>query len=256
MSICPLQKLLLAYHSTKHWLKLNFKLLEDWWSHTLDLRVFSRHLNQRTPLSIGEASVGLKHLLLHDKYSCGEPLMLPLYASGSLNRDLKLPQDSSEIIGNVHLSFKFEFSTPVSSGARLLTAVAEKPAWKGPLIVDNKPEQQENDNEAAVLTEALPSTTTRPPSSSVLNSPRSPVRERRTINSRPERDTAVAAGFNEAVLLQLSVRGTVSDAAERWTVKHRDLEGEVQEAEVGGGEEMVVTNSLFLSGPQGKLHNR
>jgi len=234
----------------------NSELLEDWWSHTLQLRTFSRHLNQRTPLPIGDASVGLKHLLLHDKYSNGETLTLPLYAAGSLFRELKLPKDSNEIIGNIHMSFKFEFGS-AAAGSRL-GEVSDKLSRSGVSVKQSRKPSLDSDNPSMVsdkpfLVSNKPSRplTSEDPPRPVLQSP---VRERRTINSRPEKEAA-AAGFSEAVLLQLRV--TAADAAsESLTVKHRDLEGETKEGEVGDGKEMVVTTSLFLPGVQGNLHNR
>ena len=48
-------------------LLFNSGVLEDWWRYRLDFRIFSRQLNQRVPLLIGEASLPLKQLLLQDR---------------------------------------------------------------------------------------------------------------------------------------------------------------------------------------------
>ena len=64
---------------------------------------------------MGEATLGMKYLLLHDRYTGGAPLSLPVYVSNSLFRDLKLPTNSSEIIGNVHLSVQLAYKGTVKS---------------------------------------------------------------------------------------------------------------------------------------------
>jgi len=203
----------------------NSQLLEDWWNYKLEFKVYSRELNQRIPLLLGESSIGLKHLLLFDKYSLGDSLSLPLYSSTSLFRDLKLPLDSHEIIGNVHVSLKFEFGRS-AVGSRIVNHknIGEKPSSS------KDPEQ-------------------------TLESSSSPVNEGRnsvTINSRTENET----GFTEPILLQLRVQLPDSNKDERLIIKHRNLEGTVSEGEVGDGQELVVTTSLFLPGQEGNIHNR
>ena len=203
----------------------NSQLLEDWWNYKLEFKVYSRELNQRIPFLLGESSIGLKHLLLFDKYSSGDSLSLPLYSSTSLFRDLKLPLDSHEIIGNVHVSLKFEFGRS-AVGSRIVNHknIGEKPSSS------KDPEQ------------------TLEPSSSPVNEGRNSV----TINSRTENET----GFTEPILLQLRVQLPDSNKDERLIIKHRNLEGTVSEGEVGDGQELVVTTSLFLPGQEGNIHNR
>ena len=89
--------------------------LEDWWNFKTEFKVYSRHLGQRVPLLIGEATLGMKYLLLHDRYTGGAPLSLPIYVANALFRELKLPQNTSEIVGNIHLSIQLVYRSTVKS---------------------------------------------------------------------------------------------------------------------------------------------
>ena len=147
--------------------EINFtsQTLEEWWNYRMEMKVFSRHLNQRQPLLLGEATLGLKHLLIQDRFSSGETLSLPLYSSTSLFRDLKLPADTTEIIGNVHLSLMFS-CVGVAVGSR---------------IVENKNAGEQPSSRAA--------------------EPSRDGRRTVTINSKTEKENV----FSEAILLRLRV---------------------------------------------------
>jgi hypothetical protein len=49
--------------------------LEDWWRFDLDLKLFSRELNQRTPTHLGTASFG-KYLQATFLFTCHPGLLL------------------------------------------------------------------------------------------------------------------------------------------------------------------------------------
>ena len=53
---------------TEHPLRFTTPVLDTWWVSTIKIQLFVRYLGQRVPLNIGEASLGLKHLLMNSKY--------------------------------------------------------------------------------------------------------------------------------------------------------------------------------------------
>lgn len=81
--------------------------LDVWWTSNLTFKMHSRSLNQRVPTLIGEASIGLKHLLTEPHNSNGHWLKLPIYVSQTLAKSMKGSGEElcSEIIGDIEVSF-------------------------------------------------------------------------------------------------------------------------------------------------------
>jgi len=84
-------------------------LLDQWWTSSLDFSLFCRSLGQRTPLLLGTASIGLKHLLDSEAMlSTGLSLALPVYAAQGLARSLGVARaEAKEIVANVSVTLKF-----------------------------------------------------------------------------------------------------------------------------------------------------
>ena len=104
---------------TDHPLRFTTGLLDSWWVSSVKMSLFVRYLGQRLPLNLGEASLGLKHLLMNSKYSSGAEMKLPIYGSTSFRRHLE-PQIKEEIIGDVFVTFNF--SVPKKESAPTSTA--------------------------------------------------------------------------------------------------------------------------------------
>ena len=80
------------------------ELLDLWWTNDLHFRLHTRALNQRVPTLVGEASLGLKHLLIDPANSeGGKPLKLPLYTSQNFYKQAETL--ASEIVGDLYVSF-------------------------------------------------------------------------------------------------------------------------------------------------------
>jgi len=84
-------------------------LLDQWWTSSLDFSLYCRFLGQRTPLLLGTASIGLKHLLDSEAMlSTGLSLALPVYAAQGLARSLGVARaEAREIVANVSVALKF-----------------------------------------------------------------------------------------------------------------------------------------------------
>ena len=94
---------------SEHLVRFNTNVLDSYWISKLNFQLFIRHLGQRIPLVIGEANIGLKHLLINSKYSTGREMKLPLYTSSKLHKHLE-KHYPEEIIGDIHLTFNFKGS--------------------------------------------------------------------------------------------------------------------------------------------------
>ena len=154
---------------------------------------------------------------------------MPIYASSSVFRDLKLPLHSSEIIGNLHVAFKLECGGQ-AAGTRLSDSV----------LTDNKSSRRPSSDRSRSLTssplkkpandlrredptatqlgssEELERPTSAP--SSPFKVPSSPGRKHSfTLNSRPEEDSSVCT---EAIILEMRVGKEMGDV---WSIKHRKL---------------------------------
>jgi len=241
----------------------NSSVLEQWWNYRLDLKVYSRKLNQQVPLLLGEASFGLKHLLLQEKYSSGETLSLPLYASSTVFRDLKLPLDTSEIVGNLHLAFKLE-SGGLAAGTKLSDSVLNKrPAISGnkkralssspvrrPAVSDGRSDY--NSGQAKVPEPE------RSFGSSAPTSPLKTTQGRRTsyiLNSRTLTEGEAASELQQQAEVHLEMR-IWKQMDQVWTIKHRSLDGETVEGSIGGGNEFRTSIILLIPGQRGHIHNR
>ena len=220
--------------------------LEEWWNYKTEFKIYSRHLGQRIPLLIGEASLGMKYLLLHDRYTGGAPLSLPVYISNSLFRDLKLPPKTSEIVGNIHLSIQLSYRATVNyrpGGNSCANGVNEN--------AKTSPRCEVIDQEREVRSASAPSIPNK--STNTTNNPDTRTglqREKVTISSRPRK--AINPIFEDTLFLEMRV--SVIDAYDVFHVKHRNLD--LCEGQVSRGQDLVVTSLLFLPGEQGSIHNR
>lgn len=226
-------------------LRFNSRVLEEWWNFKLQFKTYSRRLSQRLPYHIGDATLSLKSLLLQDRYASGEMFSLPLYASNTLFRDLKL---TNEIIGNVHLSIKLE-----SSATACGIALSESPM----VNADNGTEESSRRNyknfeivedlqQREMLTPTGNSSQLR-----LLSDLQGEERRSVTISS-----TARPIDRQEPIVITPIVLEMRINSIHKFWIKHRNLEGGESEGEVGVGEEMLVTSFLFLPGKQGVIHNR
>lgn len=91
---------------SQHPLRFNTSLLDSWWVSSLNLHLHTRHLRHRMSNQIGEATLGLKHLLMNSKYSSGAEMKLPIYSSTTFRRHLQ-SHCQEEIIGDIHVTFTF-----------------------------------------------------------------------------------------------------------------------------------------------------
>ena len=91
----------LSFNNSMNCYPVKFKpeVLDLWWTNDLKFKLFSRSLNQRVPTAIGEAKLGLKHLLMRD---FKEELRLPIYINPRFAHEAKL---QSEIVGDIHIRF-------------------------------------------------------------------------------------------------------------------------------------------------------
>ena len=191
-----------------------------------------------------------------------------MYASVSLFRDLKLPLESHEIVGNLHISFKFECGGPAhgsrivnhqSRGERPLNTQEPEQSRYEPTVSTASRAGFINSGNVATASQAgsINSATAAvsvptPMDEEKETSSSLPKRPSFTINSREREEEA---DFPEPILLRLCVRST-GEGEKGLRVKHRNLEGNVSEQDIGAGKELVVTTPLFLPGPEGNLHNR
>ena len=85
-------------------------LLDLWWTSSLSFSVHCRSLGQRTPLLLGTASLGLKHLLASQDSleGGGLSLALPVYSAQGLARSLGVARgEAREIVANISVTLKF-----------------------------------------------------------------------------------------------------------------------------------------------------
>lgn len=225
-------------------LRFNSRVLEDWWNFKLQFKTYSRRLSQRLPCHIGDATLSLKSLLLQDRYASGEMFTLPLYASNTLFRDLNL---NNEIIGNVHLSIKFE-----SSATACGIALFESPMMNA----DNGTEQSSRRKyKNCEIVEDLQQQVLTPTGNSSQLRRSSDLRrdERRSVTIS---STTRPIDWQEPIVITPIVLEMRINSIHQFWIKHRNLEGGESEGEVGVGKEMLVTSFLFLPGKQGVIHNR
>ncbi len=222
--------------------------LEDWWNFKTDFKIYSRQLGQRVPLLIGEASLGMKYILLHDRYTGGAPLSLPIYISNSLYRDLKLPTKTSEIVGNIHLSIQLSYRGTVKYNPVTKNACAGSENTKENETSNNYTEKTHTEPEV------IEGSTYRSSTTESVNQPSpSAPRERITITSRPRPDSNVKMQiFKDTLYLEMRV--SVTDPYDVFHVKHRNLD--LCEGQVSQGQDLVITSVLFLPGEDGSIHNR
>jgi len=240
-----------AEFNEKRTLPITFtsETLEEWWNFKTDFKVYSRHLGQRVPLLMGEATLGMKYLLLHDRYTGGAPLSLPVYVSNSLFRDLKLPTNSSEIIGNVHLSVQLAYKGTVKSRHNSQESIFNSNNEK---VTDSEVNVSDaNTNDAEPNSAPIPPVSD---SNEEIGLPESNVptstSARKVINSRPRKERPPV--FSNTLYLELRV--SVADPYDVFHIKHRNLD--MCEGDVSAGQDLVVTSILFLSGDQNAVHNR
>jgi hypothetical protein len=88
------------------------ELLDLWWTSEIEFKIHSRPLNQRVPTFIGEASLGMKHLLMDAENSSGKVIKLPIYASQTFSR--AQTASKPEIVGDCYVSFALK--SPATSG--------------------------------------------------------------------------------------------------------------------------------------------
>jgi hypothetical protein len=192
------------------------------------------------PLLIGEASLGMKYILLHDRYTGGAPLSLPVYISNNLYRELKLPPKTSEIVGNIHLSIQLAYRSTVKY----------RPGYENTCTRNTKDNEKSSSPEE-ILTDHQES---RPPSTyrstTESSTQKSAPKDRIVINSRPRKERTPT--FEDTLYLEMRV--SVTDPYDVFHVKHRNLD--LCEGQVSKGQDLVVTSVLFLPGEQGSIHNR
>ncbi|XP_059088742.1 uncharacterized protein LOC131884863 isoform X2 [Tigriopus californicus] len=92
--------------------------LDVWWTSNMTFKIHSRALNQRVPTLIGEASIGLKHLLTEPHNSNGHWIKLPIFVSQTLAKNMKSSGEGlcSEIVGDLEVSFlltRIQNSVPI-----------------------------------------------------------------------------------------------------------------------------------------------
>ena len=221
--------------------------LEEWWNYKTDFKIYSRHLGQRIPLLIGEASLGMKYILLHDRYTGGAPLSLPVYISNSLYRDLKLPPKTSEIVGNIHLSIQLSYRGSVKNNPAVKNACSGSGNAKEDETSDNYTEKAPSEPEN------IEGSTYRSTTESIKQPSTSAPRERITITSRPRPDSSTKMQiFKDTLYLEMRV--SVTDPYDVFHVKHRNLD--LCEGQVSQGQDLVITSVLFLPGDDGSIHNR
>ena len=123
---------------SEHFLRFNTEVLDCYWVSKLTFHLFIRHLGQRLPLVIGEANIGLKHLLINSKFSNGVEMKLPLYASCRLHKHLE-KHYTEEIIGDIYLTFNFKGSEePTKVELKSKPSVEKEKQVKAPLNAEPK----------------------------------------------------------------------------------------------------------------------
>lgn len=156
-------------------------------------------------------------------------MSLPLYASSTVFRDLKLPLDTSEIVGNLHLAFKLE-SGGLAAGTKLSDSVLNKrPAISGnkkralssspvrrPAVSDGRSDY--NCGQAKVHEPE------RSFGSSAPTSPLKTTQGRRTsyiLNSRTLTEGEAASELQQQAEVHLEMR-IWKQMDQVWTIKHRN----------------------------------
>lgn len=232
-----------------HQVIFNTKILDLWWTSDIHLKVYSRLLSQRVPFYLGESTLSLKYLLMHDKYSNGSVLSLPVYASQSLFKSLKMEPSASEIIGHIEVSFllgtgaKFQ-NRPISPQK----PVRDRGAGARHEQVDEFPNGLASDLEK-LRRSALRETN--------LNN-NSPKLTKDDDGGRVTLESSIKGSpvvFPSSVLYHLNVSaGRVEGGGSGCQVKVKMMDR--REVSSGEGMSLVETDALFLPGEVGKTHNR
>ena len=116
-------------------LRFTPELLDAWWTSDLKIRILFRTLKERESTLVGEASIGLKHLLIDKKNSSGDILQLPIYMGQQFFAEHKL---NSEIVGDLLVSFSF-LTQKASSMRPIGRPVSPQPAHREG---DDSPEEK------------------------------------------------------------------------------------------------------------------
>jgi len=238
----------------------NTQVLDLWWTSDIHLKLYSRLLSQRVPFYLGETVLGLKYLLMHDKYSNGSVLSLPVYASQSLFKTLKMEPNTSEIIGHIEVSFLLGTGTkflnrPVSpqkpvrdfnsakdrnDGGLSSGVISDLEKLKRNGFVSSREVNLNNNNDRDLIKETFSENVERSDTGRV------------TLESSVKGSPVI---FSEAVLCHLKVSpSSVIGGSGDCLVKCRMFDRKEVSSSLGSS--LNVTEALFLPGEVGKTHNR